>query len=185
MVDKLTMSGTISGSGMLSPAVGAGAPTEVRNTGAGKQVAHGPSRIGVLAALLSRSGRGYAAGRFSSRRQPPHQAGMVAQLDLVDPTGTLHFVLRNAGRSAARDVLVEIDPAVQPVPDFLAQPIPYVPPNWEARCVLGPMAPSEVLSSTYRVQLSWRDAVTGTRHSHTCELRMPSSHLIGAAASVL
>jgi hypothetical protein len=109
---------------------------------------------------------------------------VIAYLDITEEH-LVYAVVKNLGQTPARDVVVHFDPPLlgngaleQPwdVPAFLSAPIPFFPPRYELRSIIGLsldlFAADSRIPKLYRAEISYADAITQARHeqSYTLDL---------------
>jgi hypothetical protein len=103
---------------------------------------------------------------------------VVAYFDIPYGDFLVHLVLKNIGRSAARDVTVQFTPPLGlvskggpplPLPQFLRSAVPFLPPEYELRTILWSQyevfADKSEIPQSFDAHVTYADARTGTVHS--------------------
>ena len=97
---------------------------------------------------------------------------VVAYFDAPYGGRFVHLVIRNVGRTEARDVVVTFDPSIQgtvaqdqglPLPNFVTAPIPFMAPDFELRSVLwrsdslSEKTSAQGVPTLYRAHIAYQD----------------------------
>jgi hypothetical protein len=107
---------------------------------------------------------------------------VIAYLDITEEH-LVYAVVKNIGRSPARDVSIHFDPPLSAgdnvrqnwdLPDFLTSAIPFFPPQYELRSILGValdlFAPDSRVPTEYETRIAYTDAATQAAHTETYTL---------------
>lgn len=120
-------------------------------------------------------------GEMRRTREAESAPYVTASLETPHGDDTVSLVVRNHGRTAARDVRVQIDPPIANVfetdhvaPDFLRGPVPFLPPGREMRTELWSHSHAfderKGLAQSYTARVAWADARSGKRYDETYPL---------------
>jgi len=106
---------------------------------------------------------------------------VIAYLDITEEH-LVYAVVKNIGRSPARNVSIHFDPPLiggerardWDVPAFLSNAIPFFPPQYELRSILGVsldlFSPGSAVPTEYQARIDYTDASDQTAHAETYTL---------------
>jgi len=106
---------------------------------------------------------------------------VIAYLDITEEH-LVYAVVKNIGRSPARNVSIHFDPPLiggerardWDVPAFLSSAIPFFPPQYELRSILGVsldlFSPGSGVPTEYQARIDYTDASDQTAHAETYTL---------------